>query len=818
MNWQVIKIHGLRWLRRIVLYGGYLFVVVTLLGFLILQLPATQETLLQRYVTQLNKVSGFQISSESMYLLWYDHLQIKGLHVRDPENNTMIKVDELRINFRITSLWSKNNINIDGASINVAEVNLIKIQETDSTRDLNINVFINRLNGNTSGGGNPPKINLGEVSVNRSSFSYDDNDRDSIKQGFDYYHFQLAIPNGELRNFQVIGDTIQFRVNDLQATDRKTALAVQSMNTFFRISQSSLEFLDLHMNAGKSHLSDTITFAFKRQGDLNDFNNKVTLRANLRESVLHPADLALFAPGAERLQHPLTISGKFTGKISRLFGRNVELSYGNTRLNGKVNLDGLPSLNETFMALDLQKSQVSIHDFQPFFTPEVYRRLRPLRRFDLAGTFTGFVNDFVANGILEGSIGTIRSDINLKVDTENIDQSTYRGNLVLSNFDLGTFLNDTVNFQKVNIRGDINGRGLSYSSANFLLNGNISSIGIYGYNYQNIQTNARLASQFFNGRLVVNDPNLKFSAEGSIDFRKEKKLVNVKAQLDSAKLLPLGLSKEHVFLRSYVDIDSRGLKLDSLFGDALFKNTRVEYKKNVLEVDSIHLFSEKIDNERQIRIRSSMFDMGLRGNYYYSTLFNDINLLAHELLISIRNDQAALNAYYKNKKRSGQSYDAQFTFELHDINPLIELSGLDLQVSKGTLLNGRFSNGLTTIVHAYSHVDSLTYAGKLFEQNDFELTGSKIRDSANVLAMVTVQSAMQTLGKQMKTKNLNIEGLWNRDHVDLSLGLDQAGADNSIRLRSEIDFLRDSVKIKLLPSRIQALEKIWEINQRNYIL
>ncbi len=817
MNWQVIKIKVFRWLRVSILYGGYVTLVIFLSLFFLFQLPIVQERLIGRYTRLLSEQTGFPVSFQSIYLLWYDHVEITGLRVEDPEKNTMIEAGNLQINFRISSLLTGNHVNIDGATLHGVAVNLVKIQETDTSRDLNINVWISRLNQGGGGDGASPKINVGEIALTESRFVYNDTDHDSI-EGFDYYHFDVDIVHGELDNFQVIGDTIQFNLNGLQAKDAATRLGLHSMQTYFRISQSSMEFLNLRLAAGKSVVSDTIVFTYRSQLDLNDFNDKVNIRARLRNTSLHPEDLALFAPEARQLQHPLQINGNLTGKVSRLFMRDMQLKYGQTQIMGRLSMDGLPALNETFITLQLNQSETDIRDLQFALDDEVYKRLRPLGRFKLNGTFTGFFNDFVANAILQGPIGTIKSDINLKINEANPDLSTYRGSLALTQFDLGTFLNDTSNFQKVTLRGNINGRGLSYSSANFLLTGTIQTLGVRGYTYQNIATNARLASQFFNGNVSIDDPNIRLQAKGSLDFRDQKNEINIEAQLDSVWLQPLGITREHLFLHSFVDINTKGLKLDSLLGDALFKNTYVEYLDNAISLDSIHVFSEKTDTERSLRIRSSLLDASVQGNYYHSTLFEDLARLAKELAISLQNNEAALKEYYQIQRPANASYDARFSIQLHNINPLTELAGINLQISKGTSLQGRFSNGYTTILHALSHIDTLVFEGVQFTQNDLELTGSKLRDSATVLALLTLQSRQQSITNQLRTKDLFVEGIWNEDHVDLSLNIDQDGLNNKLRLRSSIDFLRDTTRIKILPSRIQALEKLWTIDEENYIL
>lgn len=820
MRWQVIKIRTLRWIRNIVLYGTYISVVLLLTAFLLLQLPFVQKKLIERYTADLGTAIGFNVTFNTINLKWYDRLKITGLRVEDPEHNDMIRVASLEVNFRLSSLWDKNEVNIDGTSIDSASVNLTDIQESDTSRDLNMNVFIARINGMSKGkgGGASPKVNIGEIVLNASRFIYNQSRSDSIKSGFDYRHFTIDLDDGELMNFKVIGDTIQFNVNSLTAVDPVTKLDVKSLQTFFRISQTTMEFLGVHAKAGKSIISDTIVFSFNSQRDLNDFNNKVNFRASLKNTYLHPSDLELFITGAKQIRQPITLSGEVTGRVKRLHYSNMDVAIGNTSLSGTLDLDGLPSINETFIRLKLSQSHLDIDDFRFAFEDRVFQRVKPLDKVSLQGTFTGFINDFVADATMDGRLGWIRSNINLKVNEKDVDKTLYRGGLELRDFQLGTYFNDTTQFQNVTLRGNISGRGITYETADFLLVGTINSIGIMGYDYVNITTNARFASQFFAGALKIDDPNLRFNAQGSIDFRTARDIVQIQANLDTALVHKLGFTKKDLAISSFVDINSHGLEIDSLFGDAVFRDTKVYYDGKFIELDSMHLISEKHDAERQITFRSSLVDASMKGNYYYSTLFNDLNKLFLELMLSIENDKAAIASYYSTKRKSSQEYDVNIEVDLHNINPLMTLAGIDLKFSKGTKVQGRFTNGLTSILQAFSTIDTVVYGGKNFFMNEIEFTGSKIRDSANVLAMATIRSERQYLSRGLQTKNLLAEAIWNRDHIDLGLDADQQGIDNQLRLRSEIDFLTDSTKIKILPSRIQALDKEWIVDQQNYIV
>src|SRR5690606_2851168 len=233
-------------------------------------------------------------------LLWFDRLELSGVRLGDPEGNTMIRANEILINFEIHKIISSRDINIDGVYVDSAHVYLTMIQENDTLRELNTNTLIARINENYSGSGSGkrPRINIGEAFLNQSQFSYINQDRDSVRRGFNFNQFSVAVDEAQLNAFSIIGDTTEFHLNTLIANDIATGFPVNEMSTFFRISQGGMEFLGLNLRAGESIVQDTIIFRYSRQRDLNDFVDKVVIQANLANSILNPRDLALFAPEA----------------------------------------------------------------------------------------------------------------------------------------------------------------------------------------------------------------------------------------------------------------------------------------------------------------------------------------------------------------------------------------------------------------------------------------------------------------------------------------------------------------------------------------
>lgn len=797
------------------LYGLYIVLLFLITSFFVLQIPAVQSSLTKRFLKSFSEITDFKTTIDGVEFYWFDRVVIKGLRIEDSEQNAMIGVKRLMVNFKFAGIFHDKNISLDAILLDSAQVNFKTITETDSTRNLNINIFVARINAMSSakqGGGSI--ITIGEAIIRYAHFNYD-TDQDRITDRFDPNHFSFTIPDVELQNFLIVRDTVEFNVISLAATEDRINFNIHELTTFFRISQKGMDFTGFALRAGESTVSDTLLFRFNNQRNLAYLIDSVTIHANLSKTVIHPKDLKLFAPIPSGIQHPLIMKGEFNGLVSKFRLTKMDLSLGSTRLQGSLEMDGLPDINETFILLSLKQSQISFTDLSFLFNETTRNRLEPLGQLYFKGQFLGYPSDFVATGDFSSKIGRIVSDINLKINEKFIDQSEYDGKLSLLNFDLGKYLSDTVNFQKVTVSGNVKGHGLTMKSADFTLDGVVNSMGIKGYTYEDITTNARFTSQFFSGKIKINDPNLAFHAEGSIDFRNNVNSIKIQGSLDNADFQKLKLSKNGLILQTKMNIDIQGLELDSLLGSADLSNTLVVYAGDSIFLNAISLTANKNEKNRLLRLETSLFDAQAKGNFYFSNLFIDVPILIKELKLNIENDSETISNYYQQKTRVPERYVTNFLIHIKNIKPISDLFNLDFNLSKNTVFNGEYISGPTTVLKAYSLIDTIEYGASRFYKTELDIHTSKTSESTEALAMLYVQSREQELNR-ISTNDLISEIIWNRNHMDVDFSISQKATTNRFDLAGIIDF-EDSTHIKLLPSTIRALDKTWSIHPNNEI-
>src|SRR5688572_11628034 len=199
MNLQGIK----KRIAKILVYSITSIIFLLISSFLILQLPGVQRALARQYLSGFSQIVGFKTTITSIRFSWFDRLVLDGVVIRDGEQNEMIGVKQLMVNYKFSSLFQGNHLNIDAVYIDSARVFFTKIAGLDSVTRLNINEFIKQVNaqyGARGKGGKKLQINIGEAIVSNSRFAYDNKGRDSLS-GFDYQHFAVDISEAQLQNF-----------------------------------------------------------------------------------------------------------------------------------------------------------------------------------------------------------------------------------------------------------------------------------------------------------------------------------------------------------------------------------------------------------------------------------------------------------------------------------------------------------------------------------------------------------------------------------------------------------------------------------------
>ena len=100
------------------------------------------------------------------------------------------------------------------------------------------------------------------------------------------------------------------------------------------------------------------------------------------------------------------------------------------------------------------------------------------------------------------------------------------------------------------------------------IEGEISSLNFYKYNYSNIDLKGHFENKLFTGELLVNDPHLNLDFEGAIDFTKELPAFNFNSTIRKMDLTTLNLLKRDLpaSIKTELSISFVGSTIDNAQG------------------------------------------------------------------------------------------------------------------------------------------------------------------------------------------------------------------------------------------------------------
>lgn len=797
-------------------------------GLIAFQFPTVQTWATQKAVKEISARMGYPISIERINIKWLDVISLENVSVKDLNNQPMIDVGRLDINFDIQTILlnSAHEIHLDEVNVYRPEVRLVKTNSGDTNMDF----FIARVNEMANSGdttGYVPDQNIpftiGKATLTEGTFYYDDPREPFDKKAsvFDYYHFELRDLNAQLQDFLVLGDTIKFVANDLTTIDRQTSLKVHDLDTEFMYCAKKVELAELSAYIGGSYLTNYLSFNYKHPSAFGDFNEQVRMVANFENSRVYSDDLGLFHEYLLTLNETWRVSGDFDGTVHDFSVANTDLRFGKgSRLAGRFDFKGLPEFSQTTMDFDLVSSRIETNDLVQYYPEtDLHETFKKFGLVAIDGTFKGTSVDFDLKSRVKTDIGELNTDMLFHIQDRYT--STYKGLLKTANLDLGLLFERPETLQKLDFAGQVSGKGFTVSTATVSLNAAVNRLGFNHYDYRNVQLRGNLQKAYFNGQVSSRDTNLTFILDGEIDLSKPQNSFDFQGRLEKANLMALGFSNEPLTLKTQIDAQVEGNTVDSLVGQATFLNTFLITPRNQrnLVMDTLRLVSVQTGAMRTIDVRSEFLTAQATGNFILSEAAEDVSHLLKEYQLYFMGDEATRQNYYSQKSiaRNPRLYTINYGLEGRNMTPLLDFLYPSAFVSPGSRIEGILRMGNTAFLSLDAQADTIRVHNNQFIDSNFDITTSKFVTNGEVLASALLTSREQKISALTPTERLSIEAAWDQDHLHFTSGLRQVGTTNRANLNGDVHFLPSGLTLRLEKSDLVLLDEVWRVNPNNLI-
>jgi len=814
--------------------------------YLALQIPAVQTALVGYASRWVTKNTGFETKVRRVNIRWFDTYSLYGLQIYDPQNHLMVGVETLEVDLDLLSLASgSSNITIDAVALEGVEVNLVKYEKG---QPLNLSEFIYRLTAlsqpasapkptNTQENTTPtttqdstaapspppPRFAISRIDLAQAQMRIEDKTRPNATTAWDPSHFTLTQINSQINDLLVHGDTFAIQVNQLQGIDSATSLTVHNIATRFVIDRHHMGFYNLDAQVGNSHIKDSLVFGFERPASMGYFIDSVQIGARITQTRIDLQDLALFAPGLDAYQDQIYLSGQFKGPIKNFRFNQFSMAMGKgTQLRGNLSINGLPNTEAAYIALRLQEARTEPGDLRQYVPPDAMPTLRTLGTVNFKGSFNGFLTDFVANGTFNTKAGRVKSDVQLQINPNARALTRYRGQVTTQNLALGKLLQQPT-LGLVDMSGTLEGQGVDLEDAVLKLNAQFERLGILGYDYQNITTDALLSFEDFNGTLNINDPNFEANIKANVDLAPNQQTLDIQGRIDTLALQALGFVKPFAFVQGNINLKSKGFAIDSTQGQAYLSNLYLAYENRAIDIDTLALRAQRGKNSRRLDVFNERIELGIEGNYPYVRLVKDVADEVELLQLRLRNDSLAISQYYQKLAAQNNPADTlplnmALTANLKDINPFVQLFVPELDVAPNTLLYGNFRGGSTRGFDVNGNIDSVQYKEYALRQAAVDVNSYQGQTAQDLISGLELRAKEARISKALTIEDPYVNLSWLNRSILFQTGLEQKDTENKLNTYGEALFKKDTISINIESAKMQALDLDWTMTNTNRIL
>lgn len=563
---------------------------------------------------------------------------------------------------------------------------------------------------------------------------------------------------------------------------------------------------NIDLKAGRTSISGDFRLSYSSLEALSEDLQNIGIKADVAPSNVHLNDVAYFVPDLKTqinelpsTARNLNFEGELQGKLSAMDIRYFQLrGLRNTQLNVRGYIGGMPDVNDLYTNLSITKLHTTKTDIKAFVADTLLpENITIPEQIDVKGKIAGRLDDLETDLALNTSLGGANVKASIALNEDSV--YTYTGDLQINEFDVGQLLQQPEMYGKLSLNINADGKGFTLDELNTKIQGEIESFRYNNYTYNDLKVNGELFKQEFSGDLAMDDNNLDFTFEGTVDLNDSIPAFMFYLQVDTANLKALNFSDEEFLISGDIDSDLRARNFEQIKGHVGLEDFVIHKGDETYNLDSLMFRSEEVNGENRLTIESDILQGKFQGDFSIVQLPQVI--------------QAHINRYYQLLDTTSIEGIASqsFTFNL-DILQTDLITGLvpGLEELRPGTIEGSYNSKdwtMDILVRMYT----IDYAGTVLDTLEVNITSDE-----EALTYEAELEALRTGG--FAINNILFEGRMAYDHINTALHIqNEEGVDKFLFGGIFTTWEEQYYQLQLTPGRVIMDYEDWEVYPGNAI-
>lgn len=498
-----------------------------------LQIPAVQTAVVQRIIDRTVKDIDGRIEMEKVDFYPFNTLIIKNIAIidehpyvggKDVPQDTLFRAETVAARFSLGGLVSKNGIKLRKAEVDNGRLALVSEPGEPYKNNLTRIFRIIPKNREKS---TKEVLSIAKVTVKDFDFRLINYRKPlEARPGCIDWSDLEVFADVEGKDFRIANSIVSGKVHKAAITEKTGFTATLSGEV--KAGRGLTEIDRLRLNDGLSDISlDVFTMNYTDKRAFKRFLSEVKLGATFDRSVLALETLGHFA-GAFQGKPAVTeiTSGRLDGYIKDLCLKDFTFTDLTGDLGGTIDASviGLPDIRALILDCALKDVSFTTGGLSSFVSPWTggsldLGRFAPHETFRLDATAQGTIADLAARLSLS-STGAGAADASIRVRNLTRTQPVaINGTISTDNLNIGKFIGKDF-IKECTLDTEVSATLAKGNPTAIIDTLNVSRLNILDYDYTRIRAAGSYRDNYFDGRVVCDDPGLNFLFSGRLNLSK----------------------------------------------------------------------------------------------------------------------------------------------------------------------------------------------------------------------------------------------------------------------------------------------------------
>lgn len=643
----------------------------------------TVQTAAAHYATSyLNDTYEVDINIDKIKITYAGDIELGTSRAIDHHQDTILSFDHLESSVFSFSKLISNAPVLGDMTIDKFYLNMKRYSGED--RD-NLNLFLSKFRSDKPTTPQAFTLNTGAINLTNARVRITD-ENGTYPEVFFADKLNLNAGNLKIDGEAIVaniksGDFIMFN-GALSKNNNDQGYTIKNMSANFYYSPTQLRATGLKLETLGSFLYGDLQFDYER-GGFAQFVREVQWDFKINEADIATNELNYFYNQFVK-NESIKLNGYLKGTLNDFEVEGLQM----TALND-LSIDGdmrfrnlIENIDQFYIDGNFNQLQVSNRDLKKIL-PAILGKQLPVALSEL-GTINarGYAsvdrNNVVSRLTAQTRQGNLTTDVNLTDIRSGL--IGYSGTIKTSDFNVGA-LSKNKDFGYLSVNLNVKGRGFDPDNARLSLNGNASRFTYKSYDYKNITINGDLRKPVFNGKVKINDPNMKLEFDGLVDITEAINSYDFKASIEYADLKATNLFVRDsiAILKGDVVMNMKGTTINDVVGTINFEKASYQNDNDIYFFEDFIIESTFKEQERLLTINSTDIIEGeVRGQFKIEEI--------PELF------KNAIGNVYTNYKSDKITQDQYLDYEFKIYDKIVDLFFPDIALGENTIIKGQVAS------------------------------------------------------------------------------------------------------------------------------